>query len=38
VWGILRKFLTQDIVDNIRGMRMYKDQQGAVFDVPEEYI
>ncbi len=38
VWGIMRKFLTQDIVDNIRGMRMYKDQRGAVFDVPEEHI
>lgn len=38
VWGVLRKFLTQDIVDSIKGMRMYKDQSGAVFDVPEEHI
>lgn len=38
VWGVLRKFLTQDIVDSIRGMRMFKDQQGAVFDVPEDHI
>ena len=38
VWGVLRKFLTQDITDSIRGMRMFKDQQGAVFDVPEDHI
>jgi ATP-dependent RNA helicase DDX21 len=38
IWGILRKFLTQDIVDAIRGMRMFKDQTGAVFDVQEDHI
>ena len=38
VWGILRKFLTQDVTEGIRGMRMFKDQQGACFDVPEEHI
>ena len=38
VWGVLRKYLTQDIVDQVRGMRMFKDQQGAVFDVPEDFI
>lgn len=38
VWGVLRKFLTQDITESIRGMRMFKDQQGAVFDVPEDHI
>ncbi len=38
MWGILRKFLTQDVTDSIKGMRMYKDQTGAVFDVPEDLI
>jgi hypothetical protein len=38
VWGVLRKFLTQDITESIRGMRMFKDQQGAVFDVQEDHI
>lgn len=38
VWTIMRKFLTQDINDSIRGMRVFKDQNGAVFDVPEENI
>ena len=38
VWGILRKFLTQDITDSIKGMRMFKDQTGSVFDVPEDHI
>jgi hypothetical protein len=26
VWGVMRKFLTEDIHSNIRGMRMFKDQ------------
>ena len=38
MWGILRKFLTQDVTDSIKGMRMFKDQTGAVFDVPEDQI
>lgn len=25
VWGVMRKFLTEDITSNIRGMRMFKD-------------
>ena len=37
VWGILRRLLPQDIVDSIRGMRMYNDRKGSVFDVPEEH-
>jgi ATP-dependent RNA helicase DDX21 len=37
VWGILRRLLPQEIVDAIRGMRMYNDRKGAVFDVPEEH-
>lgn len=38
VWGVLRKFLTEDIHSQIRGMRMFKDQTGAVFDVQEDQI
>lgn len=38
VWNILKKFLTESIVNGIRGMRMYKDQKGVVFDVPDESI
>jgi hypothetical protein len=38
VWGVMRKFLTDDIHSNIRGMRMFKDQTGAVFDVAEENV
>lgn len=37
VWGILRRLLPQNIVDVIRGMRMYNSKKGAVFDVPEEH-
>lgn len=38
VWGIMRKFLPQEVNDSIRGMRMFKDQNGAVFDVPDENL
>lgn len=36
IWGILRRLLPQNITDAIKGMRMYNDKKGAVFDVPEE--
>ena len=31
------RLLPQNIVDVIRGMRMYNSKKGAVFDVPEEH-
>lgn len=37
VWGIIRRLLPQNINDSIKGMRMYSDKKGAVFDVPEEF-
>ena len=33
VWNILRRFLPEQITQNIKGMRCFKDNQGAVFDV-----
>ncbi len=33
VWNILRRF-AEKISQNIKGMRTFKDNQGAVFDVP----
>ncbi len=36
VWSILRRLLPQEIVDGIRGMRMYNDRKGVVFDVPSD--
>jgi hypothetical protein len=38
VWNILKKFLPEAMVNSIRGMRMFKDQKGVVFDVPDEHI
>ena len=35
VWGVLTRLL-EDAKDNIRGMRLTKDKQGAVFDVPNQ--
>lgn len=37
VWSILRKMFPENITDSIRGLRMYNDRKGVVFDVPEEY-
>lgn len=33
VWNILRRFLPENVTQNIKGMRCFKDNQGAVFDV-----
>jgi ATP-dependent RNA helicase DDX21 len=38
VWSILRRALPEAIVTSIKGMRMFKDQTGVVFDVPDEFI
>lgn len=38
VWNILKKFIPESIVNGIRGMRMFKDQKGVVFDVQDDAI
>ena len=38
VWSIIKKVVPDSIANSIRGMRMFKDQKGVVFDVPEEHI
>lgn len=35
VWNILRRFLPENITGQVRGMRAFKDQSGACFDVPD---
>ena len=33
VWNVLRRFLPESVTQNIKGMRCFKDNTGAVFDV-----
>jgi len=33
VWNILRRYLPENVTQNIKGMRCFKDSCGAVFDV-----
>jgi hypothetical protein len=33
VWNVLRRFLPESVTMNIKGMRCFKDNTGAVFDV-----
>lgn len=33
VWNVLRRYLPESITNNIKGMRCFKDNTGAVFDV-----
>jgi len=33
VWNILRRYLPENIAQNIRGMRTFIDMKGACFDV-----
>ena len=33
VWNILRRYLPENIASNIRGMKCFKDNKGACFDV-----
>lgn len=36
VWGILRRYVPQNVSDQIKGMRTLEDMKGAVFDVEEK--
>jgi hypothetical protein len=38
VWGILKRYLPDTMVNSMRGMRMFKDNKGVAFDVPDESI
>ena len=38
VWTELRKELPDDAVGSIRGVTMFKDDSGAVFDVPASHV
>lgn len=35
MWDILNKLLPPKMTDSIKGMRMYENSKGVVFDVPE---
>jgi len=37
IWSLLKGFLPQNLIDQIRSMRPLKNMDGAVFDVPEKY-
>ena len=34
VWNVLRRYLPENLTQNIKGMRCLKDNTGVVFDVP----
>ena len=38
VWNILRRYLPEEITQNIKGMRCFKDNTGAVFDVQSSNV
>jgi ATP-dependent RNA helicase DDX21 len=37
IWNFLNKHFQSEITDSIKGMKSYKNNRGAVFDVPEQY-
>lgn len=38
VWTALRRMLPPEVTEDIRGMSLTKDDQGAVFDVPAKHM
>jgi hypothetical protein len=38
IWNILRKHAPEAMTNAIRGLRFFKEMNGAVFDVPEEMV
>ena len=37
VWNVIRKYVPEEIVSQIRGMRAFKDMTGACFDVTSDF-
>lgn len=35
IWGILRRYFSQNLVEGVKGVKILKDKQGAAFDIPE---
>ena len=38
VWGALRRYFPEEVVSQIKGITMTKDEQGAVFDVQDKDV
>ena len=38
VWGALRRYFPEEVVSQIKGITMTKDEQGAVFDVEDKDV
>lgn len=34
MWGSLRKYFDEELVEHFRGLKLLKDLSGAVFDLP----
>ena len=37
IWGLIRRHITEDCDDKVKGIRLTADRLGAVFDVPAEF-
>ena len=37
VWNVIRRYCPEDIVQNVKVMRAFKDMSGACFDVPDHF-
>lgn len=35
IWGILRRYFSQNLVEGVKGVKILADKQGAAFDIPE---
>ena len=38
MWCALRRYFPEEVVGNIKGITMTKDEQGAVFDVADQDV
>ena len=38
MWGALRRYFPEEVVSQIKGITMTKDEQGAVFDVEDKDV
>jgi len=37
IWSLIRRYITEDCDDKVKGIRLTGDRFGAVFDIPQEF-
>lgn len=37
IWNVLRDYYSEDIINDVKGMRMLDSNKGVIFDMPKKH-